>query len=356
MNSLSIVFAAEESYELSPPPLSRVQHSRGFTLVELLVVIAIIGVLVGLLLPAVQAAREAARRMQCSNNLKQQGLALHNYHDTYGNFPPGAYPQSPPRGRQPSWIFRTFPYMEQQVIYEQATFNGTDWTGQDQPDRNWALKNGTTVPTYRCPSNDMPQMDSQGTNSDTRALGAPDAISVQVADYAGIAGTYYDPRNMTNNPSPNRSNYGLATFNGVMASVGGTAQPGYVDFASITDGSSNTICIGEESSYYIDSITNARSDCRASNWAGGMWTCAPAGDSDWWLNLTVVRYPINWNNATDGSHCPGYKKHTIIRSNHPGGAMVTRADGSVSFLTESMDLNLFMKLCSRNDGMVISEP
>ncbi|QEG43842.1 DUF1559 domain-containing protein [Roseimaritima ulvae] len=322
----------------------------GFTLVELLVVIAIIGVLVGLLLPAVQAAREAARRMQCSNNMKQIGLSIHNYHDTFRCLPPGTLAQDINQQRQPSWIVRTFPFMEQNNVFERAIFAGTDWTGQDLIDLNWELKHTVRVETYNCPSSDMPLTRSETPRGDTQGLGAPSTLEVQLSSYAGIAGTYLDPRDMASAPSPNYSVYGRATFNGVMASIGGNALPRALRFASITDGTSNTICVGEQSSFYSDSKT----DCRASNHAGGMWASGPGGDTDWWLNVTVVRYPINWDGTTS-SACPGYQKHTITRSNHPGGAQVLLSDGAVRFATETMDFALYNRLSARNDGLPTGE-
>ncbi len=323
----------------------------GFTLVELLVVIAIIGVLVGLLLPAVQAAREAARRMQCSNNLKQIGLAIHNYHDTYQCIPPGVLPQDVGFQRQASWIVRTFPFMEQNTIVDNAVFVGTDWSGQDSVDQNWNLKNTATVDTYTCPSSDMPLTRTEAPNAATQGIGAPTSIQVQIACYAGVAGTYLNPRDMTTNPAPNVSTgYGLATFNGVMASVGGSGQASAVRFASITDGTSNTICVTEQSSYYDDGVS--KTDCRAGNHAGGMWHSGPGGDADWWLNVSVLRYPINWDLAAS-NHCPGYQKHTITRSNHPGGAQVLLGDGSIQFAAETVDFTLFNALSSRDDGVVV---
>ncbi|QDV54890.1 DUF1559 domain-containing protein [Rosistilla oblonga] len=324
---------------------------RGFTLVELLVVIAIIGILVGLLLPAVQAAREAARRMQCSNNLKQIGLAIHNYHDTYRCIPPGAMPQSTGYQRQTSWLVRLFPFIEQGPAYDQAIFAGTDWTGQHIVDLNWELKNTVVIDSFICPSTDMELKRTETPSSGTQGLGAPTSIQVQLPCYAGIAGTYVNPYDMTSAPSPNYSSYGRGTFNGVMASVGGSGKSSPVRFADITDGTSNTICVGEQSSFYTDS-TNTKRDCRAGNHAGGMWTCGPGGDADWWLNITVLRYPVNWNGAAT-EYCPGYYKHTIMRSNHPGGAQVVLSDGAVRFLPETMDFSNLMRISSRNDGLPV---
>jgi len=124
------------------------KHRVGFTLVELLVVIAIIGILVALLLPAVQAAREAARRTQCTNNLKQLGLALHNYHDTYKSFPArgvfGAANTGPPmRAYHHTWIEAILPFIEQQPLYDSVNHNAPVW-GQPIV--------GTAVPAILCPS------------------------------------------------------------------------------------------------------------------------------------------------------------------------------------------------------------
>lgn len=332
-------------------------RSRGaFTLVELLVVITIIGILIALLLPAVQAAREAARRGECSNNLKQIALSLHGYHGVHKCFPPGVMAQNPFPYRKASWLVRILPFMEQTGIYERATFNDTDWTGQNYIDRNANLKHQTLVPAFNCPSSLMPPTYDQGTRSDTQSQTppAPASIKVQIAEYAGIAGTYYAESDMSSAPVPNAtaSYGGRSTFNGVMASVGGQL-PNPVTFALIADGSSNTACIGEESSYYFDS-NGTKIDGRAGYWAGGMWTCGPGGDNDWWLNVVIVRYPINWNGAAS-YHQPGYHHHTIIRSSHPGGAQIALSDGAVRFVQDGIDFRTLTRLCDRNDGQPIGE-
>ena len=328
----------------------------GFTLVELLVVIAIIGILIALLLPAVQAAREAARRSQCSNQLKQLALAMHNYESTYKCLPPGCLPRNA-EGALCSWIFRIVPYIEQSAAYDQATFVNTNWTGQSLIDRNAWLKAKLRVATITCPSNSMAMLKTESTTQATQdgPPTVPSSIQVQVSDYAGIAGTYYNPADMTTAPIPNAAAIygGRSTFNGVLASVGHTLLPQPITFAAITDGTSNTACIAEESSPYIEANGNER-DCRASNWAGGAWCGGLGGDTDWWHNVTVVRYPINWNGAA-ADYCPGYIRHTIIRSSHPGGAQVALADGAVRFVSETVDFTTFMRLCSRNDRQPIGD-
>jgi len=160
------------------------QRTRGFTLVELLVVIAIIGVLVALLLPAVQAAREAARRTSCTNNQKQLGIALHNHHDTFGRFPPGSANDRTPFGTHATgagwgsgWKVYLLPYIEQSSIYNQMVFDGTN-SGYTHA-ANMALVNRVTIPAYRCPSSVLPEFYTSSNN----------AGSIQMfTSYVGIAG------------------------------------------------------------------------------------------------------------------------------------------------------------------------
>ena len=328
---------------------------RGFTLVELLVVIAIIGILIALLLPAVQAAREAARRMQCSNNLKQIGLSLHNYHDVNKCFPPGMLPYVAPQtaaDRQAGWLVRILPYLEQGAAYNQMTFNGVDWTIQHGVQPNWQILDQLRVDALNCPSSNMSTQRQDSTGGNT--------FYYQLVDYAGIAGTYVSGSNMTNPPSPNTSCIygGRTTFNGVIVYVDDTHNP--VAFKSIHDGSSNTFCVGEQSSPYLDA-NGVEHDYRACNWDGGAWSCGAGSrddgtPTDWWLNVTIVRYPINYNPATaPGDANAAYRRHTILRSEHPGGAQMALSDGSVRFVSETIDFTTFIRLCDRIDRQPVGE-
>jgi prepilin-type N-terminal cleavage/methylation domain-containing protein len=319
---------------------------RGFTLVELLVVIAIIGILIALLLPAVQAAREAARRSQCTNNLKQITLAMHNYLDSNKCFPPGALPplDGRPELRQASWLVRILPYIEANAAYGQITFKGVDWTLQHGVQPSWQVIDKLRVSALNCPSSRMPMERSKSTNG---TPGAPSSINIQLVNYVGIGGTYVRGTDLTTAPSPNTTcGYGgRTTFNGVVVYADRDHAPAATQH--IPDGTSNTACVGEQSSYYIDASGN-QTDMRACNWDGGAWSCGAGGITDWWLNVTIVRYPINYKaSPTDGD--TGYKRHTVIRSEHPGGAQLSLTDGSVRFVSETVDFTTFIRLCDRED-------
>ncbi|QDT08964.1 DUF1559 domain-containing protein [Planctomycetes bacterium K23_9] len=245
-----------------------------FTLVELLVVIAIIGILVGLLLPAVQAAREAARRMSCQNNVRQIGLALHNYHATYRKLPPGGIEVRPevPDGHQFAWSAMVLPFMEETAVYQQIDFS----YAFDAPENEAAA--GRVIEPFLCPSTSR----SSPLNSGRGAT-----------DYGGIYGERIASRNF-----PPR---------GVMIHD----RP--IRFRDITDGLSRTVMIAED-----------------ANFPDGQWINA--------RNLFDQAFPIN--------KAPPFEND--IRSQHIGGAMVLFADGSVSFLTEQMDLQLLAAICTRN--------
>jgi prepilin-type N-terminal cleavage/methylation domain-containing protein len=207
----------------------------GFTLVELLVVIAIIGVLVALLLPAVQAAREAARRSSCLNNSKNVSLAMHNHHDTLLRFPPGCGRDQAPFGINPadsgwgsSWKVYLLPYIEQTALYSKWTFNAS--SGYTHA-ANMPLVHKLTLKIYRCPSSVLPEFYATSNN----------AGSIQMfTSYTGIAG----------------SNLPGSTFytgtNGFASGDGPLYANSTANMASLTDGTSNTFMIGEQSDHLRD--------------------------------------------------------------------------------------------------------
>lgn len=294
------------------------KNRAGFTLVELLVVIAIIGVLVGLLLPAVQAAREAARRMQCSNNLKQQGLAIQNHHDIFKHFPPGGYN---PWGSVGSWATQILPYMEQGPLAAQNTNNNVDIL---------RYRGGPTV--FFCPSRRGAQANlSQGGR--------------YLMDYA--AATPAD--------SPNSwdqfwhgDTWGMAwekaRYYGVIVR-GGPDQNGIwrgnkSKMANIIDGTSNTMVIGEKQLSPIRYKTGDWHD--DAGWADG-W------DPD------VIRYTGFTPNPDLKYDNQGGWEGYRFGSTHPSGMNILLADGSVRFLGYSVDATIFNRLGHREDGGTIPD-
>ena len=339
------------------------RRAKGFTLIELLVVIAIIAILIALLLPAVQQAREAARRSTCKANLKQVALALHNYHETHGAFPTGVVRQVAGR-RGASWLTRILPFVDQGAAYNKITFTDTDWTMQsNRINRNWEVTNTLRVATLNCPSSPMNTTRGQNTNSATRALGAPNRINYQLVNYVGISGSYNRGRDLRCCPSPSRwTGYARSNWNGVIVSADrDNRNP--VRMKDITDGSSQTFCIGEQSNFFTR-VNGSKRDYRACAHDGGPWSCGNGNRDGWWLNLTVVRYPINstrrdyWD-AGPGprgyGHTRPYHRHTLISSAHEGGAHMALTDGSVRFVSENINFATMTRLCDRADGKPVGE-
>ena len=298
--------------------MSHSRQRRGFTLVELLVVIAIIGVLIALLLPAVQQAREAARRMQCSNQLKQIGLAMHNYHDTHQKFPAGAMHI----GNGLPWLVKILPFVEQGSLYDQFNMNLHNWSSNTPAGQN-------SVAMYFCPS-----------GTDRTANYAPSGTTnIETTHYYGVAGPKgTNPVTSTayrydENPTDKPDFYGGYALQGVL---GLYEKMGHIAFRDITDGTSNTLVVGEISQKGV--ATHYRPWYRGGN--GGEVQSATGGfkNVDYGINVPTGQ----WMSISFGS-------------NHPGGAQFVRCDGSVSFQTETMALAAYKALASRDGGEVNSD-
>lgn len=356
-----------------------------FTLVELLVVIAIIGVLVGLLLPAVQSARESARRMQCKNNLKQVTLALHSYHDTHRSMPTSMTGADQFDGGAGSgfhsWLARILPQIEQQSLHDQIHFDRTlsertDYSSDSDyldysisPSHVDAAAASELVSMYLCPSD--PASRVQG------SLGTPTGAG----SYAGNIGW---PRSSTGPGvmTPLRKQNGVIGLSNP-ASPDSWQQP-RVRFADITDGLSNTMAVSERviaqvstsTSAYGGSTINSNTPISMQSFCGGgsrgrelsQWVrnCEGVSLADapysvshghaWITGWTFAAnhfmpvIPINKRNChVYGGEDDGMNLVTPS-SHHPGGVHVSMADGSVHFMSEAIDGELYWALGSRSGG------
>jgi prepilin-type N-terminal cleavage/methylation domain-containing protein len=315
------------------------QRKKGFTLVELLVVIAIIGILVALLLPAVQAAREAARRMQCGNNLKQFSLALHNYHDTYKKFPVAS------ATRSYSTHCYLLPFMEQVNLYNRIDFNVN-------PNHvNNTIPRGTIVPTFNCPSD-------------------PQALMP-----AGWAGTTYrvnlGSEILFGMPSttPGNSNFGMPAPNGPFLPT-----RLYLGFAEITDGTSNTAAFSEHGkgdfnqgiasindTFKPGTYPNTPDEAVVQCAAIDPTNLAFQGVSDVgapWLEAyhsTTYYYHVGPPNSRSCMFPPG-RIATTAKSKHPGGVQVALCDGSARFVASTIDMLVWRGMGTRDKGENVIAP
>jgi prepilin-type N-terminal cleavage/methylation domain-containing protein len=290
-------------------PSSRVVvHSRSrksaFTLVELLVVIAIIGILVSLLLPAVQAAREAARRCSCLNNLTQLGLALHNYEFQFESFPPGVTDakgpiRSEPIGNHISWIVKILPYMEEVALSRHLDQTAGAYAAVNAPVR------ANEIPVLFCPSDNGESIN--------------EAKSIAGTSYAGCHHDVEAPIDA--------DNHGLLFLNS------------QIRFADISDGSSKTILLGEAllPKDYLGWISGTRATLRNTssiNLPGPNFTLSRTGQKD---GVEEKLSPL---------FVGGFS------SLHPGGAQFDFADGSTRFVADTIDPNLLRLLGNRADGEI----
>jgi prepilin-type N-terminal cleavage/methylation domain-containing protein/prepilin-type processing-associated H-X9-DG protein len=318
-------------------PLTIIRTERkAFTLIELLVVIAIIAILVALLLPAVQQAREAARRSQCKSNLKQIGIGLHNYVDVHTLFPAGAYWNRLHRGQryhQGSLLSQILPFVDQAAAFEQIPF-------EDAPGRNVnnardannnLLRKTFNVAAYRCPS------DTAGVNFNNRST---------IQNYAGSKGASNAGSPAGGNPNGNpRCADKWLSFRRGGTSGSGVSGPFHRNGRSsamrdVTDGLSNTIFVGE-----------VRPQC--SNHIRQGWLQANNGQG-----MFSTIYPINLDtcNTSSSSGCNWHNNWTEefgFKSRHIGGAHFLFGDGAVRFLSENIDHDIYNNLGAKEDDNTI---
>jgi prepilin-type N-terminal cleavage/methylation domain-containing protein/prepilin-type processing-associated H-X9-DG protein len=323
----------------------------GFTLIELLVVIAIIAVLIALLLPAVQAAREAARRAQCVNNLKQMGLALHNYHDINNSFPnlrPGDDPVKNDSNAMSTWV-ALLPQMEQAALFNAwnfiLAFNDPSVDPAYAPvciPKAHSTVAMTQLAVFNCPS-DNRQPYYSTVNSGRNDI--PQLPQLAVSSYAVNAGTGGPPDCCTDNTLPYRVGDLKHTNNG-FADYG--RPRGVHEF---TDGASNTVAVGEtaydnDGAWYGIQVGK----CKGFNSDFNVWTISLRHGS----NFRGPKNPLNTPPGllvAAGGMCG---MNGAFGSRHPGGANFLVADGSVRFLKNSINLNNYRAICTRNGGEVVS--
>jgi prepilin-type N-terminal cleavage/methylation domain-containing protein/prepilin-type processing-associated H-X9-DG protein len=333
--------------------MSRTSTSRrqAFTLVELLVVIAIIGILVALLLPAVQAAREAARRMQCSNNLKQIGLALHNYHDTYQSLPMSWYIDTPPKQlNAKAWGTMILPFIEQQQLHDKFNHNvmSVNQTGPAGV-ANVALLQ-TELAAFVCPS--APGGTKRIYNGDASPT-LPVTWRSAPSDYCSTTGVRGDYSTLAY-----AGGISSAFRHGALANHASTATSNRSNrFADIVDGTSNTFFIGERTGG--DKIWSKRQYQKAldpyvpSN--GGGWGDALNGEH--WLRGALYSGvpPVSANGGPCAINCTNLRGDGF-HSFHNGGCQFLMADASVQFVSESVaPLPMAARITRENGEVFTSE-
>lgn len=334
---------------------SPMKRQRAFTLVELLVVIAIIGILVALLLPAVQAARESARRSQCQNNLKQLGIAMQGYHGVYKQFPPnsywsiGAYTncgdplETKKEDRKGSMLAKLMPYLEEVILFDRLSFDG-DVHGQFEDPANSDIRSAV-VKVFRCPSDTY-----QLLSDEPKKINGKDVAPHPVTNYApsigaqktfSYAGSCPEP---VGNEFDNGNDLTICVILARDTSGLFARSQWAASLQQIPDGSSHTIAMGE-----------VLPDCNFELIRFGWWdsqifyvgtapyinydSCKPTVPA--WPTPQTCKTFFNWNTSS------GFK------SKHPGGAQFVLADASVHFISENIDYRNYQRLGDRRDNEAV---
>ncbi|MES2794224.1 MAG: DUF1559 domain-containing protein [Planctomycetota bacterium] len=323
------------------PTVRHSSPSRGFTLIELLVVIAIIAVLIALLLPAVQQAREAARRTQCKNQLKQLGLAMHNYHDTFLVLPPGVF-MGPghvfggPTGlRCSGWFQQIMPYIDQAPFYNTVLAPYYQTGGQNESYR--VARRGQVFTMFMCPSDPSGPSFSNDTGFCGNYVACAGSGSAVTA--AKDFGTYDAATIATH----------AVNMNGMFYFISNTR------ISSVVDGTSNTILMGE-----VKQRGSAAAQWDVGNYWNGAWA-GPLFLTSATPNTSVTDRVYGckstvWPNAPCTSiGATGANARIFARSYHDGGAQFTMADGAVRFISNNINLATYEALGTRGLGEVVGE-
>lgn len=311
--------------------LVRKADRAAFTLVELLVVIAIIGILIGMLLPAVQSVREAARRTTCGNNIRQLGLAMHNYHDSNRRLPHGW------DTRGWTWSAWTLPFLEQQNLYN--TLNPSEigegnWNFNGGPNE---IAAGTHMSVFRCPTSTAPQHVTYN--------GIPDRAPSDYRGNAGTLSTSDDKSSMV----PNTMALEDLDQDGIFFACS------EIRFADVTDGLSNTVFLAES---LVD--PNFVKDGQGmDHWALGSPQMDPCrcdggtGGTEFSEFVGTAYYRMNLRLREPGSR--GHAMELSFGSYHPGGMYIQLGDGSSQFIAETIDIQTYQALFSRNGSEVLGD-
>ena len=336
---------------------------RGFTLIELLVVIAIIAVLIALLLPAVQQAREAARRSQCKNNLKQVGLALANYTETTkGLYPPGNV-ASIQGGWGPSWWIFIMPYTDQAAVFKKLTFKGVHpgwaWSGDAAGDANATEISRATFSYVLCPSSPLAPKRNAGD--------VPARHTEPNAQYFGIMGAtdgngFVQPASrkaLCCGCCGGQAATGLITAGGMFGPLESRT------LASMRDGTSNIIVVGEASDFILN-VAGGQKTVQDTGTHGILMgspnltrvEAAPGGTFERQFNLLTVRYSPNAKAVDNDAAWPGISDNFGINlplnSAHTGGIHGLMGDGTVRFINNTIDMLTYRRLMTRDDGATVT--